>query len=429
MKALLISYLFPPIWEAQAVRWYYLTKELAKLGINIDILTISLPFEEDLDLPKNINIFRISPGPFEKLFFKVKFKFGTESNKIFNKSSTFRTSKLFVTFKNLYHIGRNFLSFLMFGEIRNEWYFKARRWLDQINFKNYQILITSHEPMVDSFLGLYLKRKYPHLFWLADLADPFTAPYYPLFWKPLLKNLEKKILNNANLIMITTQKLKEKLIAKYNISSEKFLVIPQGFDWNFYLSEDLNNEKNYKNSIFTLFYAGSFYKKFRDPTELFKALEEFPHDFRFYLAGRIEKFLPQSPKLRNKIIYLGILPHPEILKWERRSDLLIYIANALEDQVSGKFFEYLGSRKPILCITYNNKITDEISILLKTLNLGKIVLNNKEEILKALFEFYKNFNHNQLILNTLSQDLLYKFTWQYYAKKIYDYLLNRCLIS
>ena len=423
MKVLLISYLFPPLWEAQSVRWYYLAKELAKMGANIDVLTIFLPFEEKLDLSNNINTIRIPPGPFESILFKVKFKLEIENNKNTSnkKNPVLRTTFLFKSLKTIYHINRKILGSLLLGEIRNEWFFKAKKWIDQNNLNSYQVIITSHEPMVDTLLGLYIKKKYPHLLWLADLGDPLTAPYYPFFWKPVLKKIEKEILKKADIVTITNRRLKEKYLSQYKINPQKILIIPQGFDWNFYLNQNNNLSQN---PVFTLFYAGSFYKKFRDPTELFRALEEFPYDFRFYLAGRIEKFLPKSSKLKDKIIYLGVLPHKEVLNWEKKANLLIYIANALEDQISGKFFEYLGSKNPILCITQNPQFDDEILSLINNLNIGKTVHNKKEKILKALLEFYEKFVNNKLNLNHYNTNLLYKFSWQYYAQKIYKYLIT-----
>jgi glycosyltransferase involved in cell wall biosynthesis len=421
MKALLISYLFPPLWEAQSIRWYYLSRELAKLGLDIDILTIKLPSITDLNLPANINIFRISPGPVEKILYNIKYKIRTKNPNKSPQLAHLRTSKGFKLLKKGYRIFRNFFEYLLLGDIRNEWLFFALKFLKNLDLKSYQILITSHEPMVDSLIGLFLKKKHPHLFWVADLADPFTAPYYPFTWKYFLKRLEKKVLNKTNLILVTNSMVKKKYSQDYQIPENKILIISQGFDWNFYRE----NKNSYSpNEVFTLFYAGSFYKKFRNPEELFKALKEFPYDYRFYLAGRVETFLPKDKEFRNKIFYLGVLEHSEVLNWERKADLLIFLGNNLSDQIPGKLLEYLGSKKPILAIIYDDN--QEIRETIEKLKIGKIVSNKKEEILKTLTEFYELYSNNQLSLffNPEDEEVLYTYTWQYQAQKIYQNIVK-----
>ncbi len=53
MKILLVAYEFPPILAAQALRWFYLSNELAKLGVNVHVICPDISAEHafpmDLD--------------------------------------------------------------------------------------------------------------------------------------------------------------------------------------------------------------------------------------------------------------------------------------------------------------------------------------------------------------------------------------------
>ena len=75
MNLLLIAYSFPPLLDGQSIRWAYLTRELAALGHEIDVLTISCPDTYDdllyLISPR-MRIFRLYPGIIEGTFLKAK---------------------------------------------------------------------------------------------------------------------------------------------------------------------------------------------------------------------------------------------------------------------------------------------------------------------------------------------------------------------
>lgn len=418
MKALLIAYSFPPLWEAQSIRWYYLSRELAKAGFKIDVLTISAPFYDNLDLHENIRIFRISPGILERILYRVKSFLKTEPVSVNNgsvKNQTSRDSFLLIQLKKCWRQLKKLFTFLMLGDIRNEWFPLCLQYIKKnIDISRYDCLITSHEPIVDCLLGLKIKKEFPQIRWIADIADPLTADYYPSFWKRWLQSVEKRVLQMADKILVTNEALREVYLKEYEIREDKIEIITQGFDlewaqksWNI-LPE---------NSVFTLFYGGSFYHEFRDPAELFNALKELDFDFKFYLAGRNESFIPRDSKLRGKIVYLGMLPHPEVLEWETKADVLIYISNKTMEQVPGKFFEYIGSGRPILCITYNEN--DKTAELTKNLGIGEVSLNDKESIKNALTKLYKLWEKGALFSQYYpDKKILLPYSWQSQAEKL-----------
>jgi glycosyltransferase involved in cell wall biosynthesis len=409
LRVLIIAYLYPPLWEAQSVRWYYLSRELAKAGIQVDVLTVKYPGETQ-DFP-GIKVYRTSPGPFNKMVFKV-----LSNPSIF--SAKVRCSTKFIFIKKLYRTIRKLLKYFMMGDIRNEWFFTGYFQALKLLQKNkYDFLITSHEPIVDTIIGLALKSKL-RIKWIADLADPILAPYYPNFWKPILRKIEKKVLEKADLILVTNSFLKKKY-AKHAASKDKILIITQGFDLDFLTSK----KEISKNGKFTLAYTGSFYKGFREPKFLIEALKRLNFDFEFQLAGRLEDFLSQFEPIKQKVKYLGVLPHQEALKVQANSDVLIYLGNKLDAQVPGKFFEYLGSRRPVLCIVQNKE--DPVAKIVRNLGIGEVCSNEPGEIYQVLERFYKLWAGNKIEAVYPYQEVQIKeFSWQNQVQKLLDYLKN-----
>jgi len=305
----------------------------------------------------------------------------------------------------------------MAGDTRNEWffigYFKA---LNLLRENEYDFVITSHEPIVDTLIGLALKKR--GIKWIADLADPISASYYPGFWRLILKKIEKKVLEKADAIIVTNDAIKNKY-NKYVNSKDKILVITQGFDLKFFKFQKEFN----KNDRFTLAYTGSFYKDFRNPEALVKALSRLNFNFEFRLAGRLEGFLPVFEPIKQKVKYLGVLPHKEVLKVQASSDVLVYLGNKLENQIPGKIFEYLGSGRPILCIIQSKK--DPVGGLVRNLGIGEVCFNEPEGIYQAINKFYKLWVDKKLNTEYFYEEKKIKeFSWQYQVQKLLYFMKN-----
>jgi len=401
LRLLLVAYAYPPLWEAQSVRWYYLSKELAKAGFQVDVLTVEYPGKKE-EIP-GIKVYRTFPGPFNQAVFKA-----LGNPKVF--SAEVRSSRKFLFIKKLYRAIRKITEYMMVGDTRNEWFFIAYpKALELIREKNYDLLITSHEPMVDTLLGLTLKDR-TKIKWIADLGDPISADYYPKVWKPFLKRLERKVLAKADAITVTTEALKKKYRMSFR-GEDKILVVQQGFDLEFFRMPKMRK----KGGSFVLAYTGSFYKDFREPKALVEALAKLNFNFELWLAGRLESFLPLFKSIQERVKYFGVLSHPEALELQAKADVLVYLGNKLESQVPGKFYEYLGSKKPILCIIQHPE--DPVAGLVRELRIGEVCLNEPKEIARAISKLYEHWLRGEMEeVYRYEEEKVREFSWQNQAQ-------------
>ena len=215
-------------------------------------------------------------------------------------------------------------------------------------------------------------------------------------------------------------KVIEHLINKYPfLKDKKFLVIEQGFSYR--LSAERENMRN-KNKIFTLIYTGTFYRNFRDPSNLIKALSMLDFEYKFSLAGRNEKFIKDFKILGDHFEFLGLVDHFSVLKLQKESDVLIHLANKNSSiQIPGKFYEYLGALKPILTINYDSN--DPTRKLVEELKCGVSCKDVPFEIKAAIEVLYENWKGNKGICQ-MDCNILYDYSWEKKAEILYKNLEN-----
>jgi len=419
MKILLIAYAFPPLLEPQSIRWAYLTRELASLGHEIDVFTISMPdaYQDLLYLVSpRLRIFRIYPGIIEGTFFRAKgWVLGPETAARDKKKPSRRILRSF------YWMARSTSNWMLVPDLRTEWLpFAYRRLRNLINDNPYDIIISSHEPGVSHICG-YFAKKWSGIRWIGDFGDPLVAPYTPVWRRPLDGKLEHFLLKKMDGIIVTNAGLKAHFLRKYPfLREEKIVTFPQGFDAN---PSSLKRERN---RAFTLSYFGAFYEDFRNPKNFAQALRGLaPGQYKFVLAGRGESFLKYFEGLADRFEYRGLIPHREALALQRASDLLINFANRQDYQVPGKGYEYLGAMRPILQIS---DVEDEFSQLIKRLNRGLVVPNREREIADSIKYLYDLWVADKMgAVFDLSLVKVQDYSWEILARKV-DQFLERARI-
>jgi glycosyltransferase involved in cell wall biosynthesis len=277
-------------------------------------------------------------------------------------------------------------------------------------------IITSGPPHSLHLIGLQLKQDLK-IKWFADFRDPWTTIGYhsalklSAYAEKKHKGLEKKVLQTADTIIVTSKTTK----AEFQLITAKPIeVITNGYDVE-------NIEKQSLDEKFTMAHIGSFLSD-RNPKNLWETLQElvveneqFAQYFQLKLIGKVSQEILDSILGFNLDKYcnnLGYVSHEEALKHQRKSQVLLLIeidSPETKSIIPGKVFEYLVSERPIIAI--GPKDSDFAEIITST-NTGVFFTYEEKARLKnvilSYFELYlvKNLKVNAVGLQPYSRKSL-----------------------
>lgn len=258
-------------------------------------------------------------------------------------------------------------------------------------------IITTGPPHSLHLIGLKLKKELG-LKWVADFRDPWTDIDYfhqlPLTQKSKAKHhqLEQEVLRYANAVLVVGKTMKK----NYEKFSNNINVITNGFD-----AEESRETNVILDKKFSITHIGLMNDD-RNPEVLWKALselckedKEFTEDLEIKLIGKIAKGVKKSLETHQfkNITKITYLPHKKAQQQQQTSQVLLLAVNKVPSAkgiITGKIFEYLQAKRPILAVGPEDG--DLAEILAKT-NSGTIVgfddlVKMKKEI-KLLYNQYK----------------------------------------
>ena len=259
-------------------------------------------------------------------------------------------------------------------------------------------MISSSGPPASHLLAWYVKWKHPEIRWIADFRDLWTQnPHFPgmfpFTW--LEKALERRILSRADAVVTVSEGLARVLRVH---CGGKVHVIENGFD-----EEELESIPARISSPrdFTLAYTGMVYVSRQDPIPLFSALKGFAGRretqgspgilVRFLVANRQGKEylqgLVESFGLGEIVRVDSAVPYREAIAIQKGADALLLLEkeqDAPNDQgvLTGKVFEYLAARKPILGVGFGPE--GELGKLMVASGLGFPMGRDVSRIQQAL---------------------------------------------
>lgn len=426
MRVLLIAYEYPPIVAAQSLRWFYLANEMARSGVEVEILTISLHDRLGFQgrIHERILMHRCFPGPFIGCanWFLGKGVSSDLSNPSGIRQSHPTDQSDFLL--RSYGFIRGVLNQVLFPDVRSEWFPFAWKTLKRLfKRKQYDVLISSHEPGVGLLLGLATKQKFD-IPWVIDLADPLLAPYTPTWRRWLDLRAERIVCRHVDHILVTNTGVVDLLRSRHRIPLNKFTVITQGFDayqrwFPIELSENYKGKRVLpERNGFTLVYTGTFYRDFRNPTELFNAIREVP-SVHLILAGSTEGFEKEIHELGDQVTALGKVNHEDCLYLQRRATVLVNIGNKQDFQVPGKLYEFIGAGRPILHIA--SAPGDPSAVILKRFRRGTTAQNDRQEIASTLTYLVQLWEIGTLdTMFDLSPEGVNQFSWEAAAKRVIE---------
>ena len=360
-KILVISYYWPPSGGVGVQRILKFVKYLPEYGILPEVVTVkedkaSYPSEDrDLfkDVPENVIVRRTdTTEPFaiySKLLGKksIPTGFSNESNPTaFQKFSRFVRGNLFIPDAR---VGWNKYA-----------YSEAKKIIEKENIKT---VLTTSPPHSTQLVGLKLKKEFgKNINWIADLRDPWTdIHYYDEFRHTSLAkkkdlNYEKTVLENADRIITVSDEFGKMFAAKSDKTDpHKIFTITNGFD-----ESDFKMKSHPPEDEFVITVTGTMPENY-NPFAFIDALKittgEFPEvKFRLRLVGNAAETVTQyieNAGLKDSLELIPTVPHEKAVEYLFNSTALFLVIPQFKNEkglIPAKLFEYLASRKPIICL-------------------------------------------------------------------------------
>ncbi len=354
-RVLFVAYYFPPALRSASVRAINFVKHLPSYGWTPYILTVKDSYSSSVDMSllnqvsQDISIYRaMSLEPRKvvkstlrtlnsKVTQEMQPKFEKPSPKPLKKFSQFVRAWFIIPDEQLFwlphavHLGQKI-----------------------INENAIDAIITTAGPYTSHLIGLLLKR-WKHVPWIADFRDNWTRNSCLKFPTGLHRRthkfLELCVLKGAERVTTVQPDL---YVGTDCDIRDKILHLTNGFEEDDFKDLDRSSDTE----RLTIVYAGSFYR-----------------DRNLAFVEAVKILLKDSPKIRSRIkVKLfgrsfdidiereiknrgvedvfsleGTAPRSQILQQLVNADVLLLILGKDQKTVySGKLFEYLGARRPIL---------------------------------------------------------------------------------
>jgi len=405
MKVLIITYYWPPAGGPGVQRWLKFVKYLPDFGI-----------EPIVYIPENPTYPLIDEGLLKEVnpnvtILKQRITEPYAWASTFSKSSTKKISSGIIPHKKKQSFLQRIMLWvrgnLFIPDARVLWVKPSVNYLSKyISENGIDTIITTGPPHSLHLIGLRLKDLH-NLKWIADFRDPWTTIGYHKALKLSAsaakkhKNLERKVLNTADIIVVTSPTTKTEFKA---LTNKPIAVITNGYDTETVAKQPLDEK-------FTLAHIGSFLSE-RNPKILWESLseliaenEEFKSHFELKLIGAVSREVLDSIDVAGISGYvnnLGYVPHAEAVAQQRKSQVLLMVEIDSEETkciIPGKLFEYMVSERPILAI---GPIGADFASIVQTTNTGIFVTYNEKEKLKsALLQWFKQYKEGNLKSNAI----------------------------
>lgn len=407
MKVLIITYYWPPAGGSGVQRWLKFVKYLQRFHIEPIVYTVdnaNYPKEDDslaAEIPEGIKILKTPIWePTDLLFWKKKHQAKGVSNVSNGGILSFVRGNFFIPDPKVF------------------WVKSSVKFLDSyLKEHSIKTIISTGPPHSMHLIAQKLHQK-NNIKWIADFRDPWSDLYYNKDFKQLLfvknrnKLLEKRVLNTADCVLTVSNSLKQEFLK----NAKRVDVITNGFDDEVLHTAPISLDKK-----FTISYIGLLPKQ-SNPKNLFLVLKElcsenkqFKNDLQLNFIGDISDEVKREielQQLNNNTNFVGYVNHQKAIEYQKKAQLLLLLLpNVTKSKgiLTGKLFEYLTAKRPILAIGAKN---GDLGSVLKETNSGVIFnFDEKEAVKEQVLAFYHQYKKDTLVVHS-------KNIQQYHRKEL-----------
>lgn len=397
MKVLIITYYWPPAGGSGVQRWLKFVKYLQNFDVEPIVYTVdnaNYPKEDKTllhEVPTYIKILK-QPiwEPTNLLFWKKKeAQKGDVSNAVNNGFLSFIRGNFFIPDPKIF------------------WVNSSVKFLHQYLKENkVDVVISTGPPHSMHLIAQKLKQK-NNIKWIADFRDPWSNLYYNEEFKQLSlakkknERLENSVFKNADCILTVSNSLKK----EFDQKATRVEVITNGFD-----DEVVTNTLIALDKKFSISYIGLLPKQ-SNPKLLFKVLStlcledtDFKTDLKLNFIGDISEDVKQEI-IKNSLLentnFIGYVSHKEAIEYQKKAQVLLLLIPNVEKSegiLTGKLFEYLTAKRPILAM---GPETGDLSEILKNTNAGVVVgFGNEAKLTSEIRNLYQQYKTGNLQVNS-----------------------------
>jgi glycosyltransferase involved in cell wall biosynthesis len=349
MRILIVSYFFPPFNVVGAVRVGKMAKFLHAFGHDVRVLTArdqplqsTLPLEvpaEHVVATSWWNVNRpaeMAAGGRERV---------AAGGYLGQRSSTSLLARLGALYKTVLNLPD--------GQVG--WYRPAVRGGSRL-LREWpaDVIVASSPPPTALLVANTLSRRHG-VPWVADMRDLWTdAPYYayPPRRRALEAVLERRVFRRAAGLVTVSEPLRAQTAARHALPTA---VVMNGFDPADYPEP----APRAAGGPLHIVYTGMIYPGRRDPSPLFEAMRRLGEAGEHVRVSFYGRYLGEVAELarrhgvQDRVEAHESVPYRDALRLQRQADALLLLPGnepAANGAYGGKFYEYLGARRPMIVL-------------------------------------------------------------------------------
>ncbi|TSA24536.1 MAG: glycosyl transferase family 1 [Bacteroidetes bacterium] len=403
-KVLIITYYWPPSGGAGVQRWLKFVKYLRDFNWEPVLFVPENPEYPELDpslekdVPDHLTILR---QPIWEPYDAYKKVIGRKKEEKINAAflSEKKPNRLLETL-SVWIRGNLFIP-----DARKFWIKPSVKFLLRYLSANPMDVVISTGPPHSAHLIAQQISLLLQLPWLADFRDPWTNID---FYEDLRltraadekhRKLEREVLQHATAVTVISNTMAEDF---KRIFPRDYTVITNGYD-----SDDiLRAPAPVLDKKFSIAHIGTLVST-RNPGSLWSVLQhllttrqDLALDLEIKLIGKIDHTVTEaleSHGLLNYVNRISYLPHDQVVIAQRQAQVLLLIINDTPNArmiLTGKFFEYLAAKRPILCI---GPLDGDAAVILRDTHSGLISEHNDRKTLEMhVLDYYSLFKSGNL---------------------------------
>jgi len=358
-RALILTYYWPPSGGAGVQRWLKFVKYLREFGYEPVVYTAlngEMPvYDPSLahDIPSGVEVIRTEIWEPYHLYKRLV---GGKSKEKINTGFLSETGKPKFTQKLGVWIRGNFF----IPDARCFWIRPSVKHLSEyLNQHPVDVIISTGPPHTMHMIALGVKNRFG-IPWIADFRDPWTNID---FYKDLMltkladwrhHSMERRVVRHADYVVTVTKQDRDDYL---RLGARKAITITNGYD-----DDDFKVDNVVLDGQFTLSHVGTIPPS-RNPEVLWQAISslvrkdaEFASDFQLRLVGKVDISVRQMIAkygLEANVTFIDYLPHAEAVRQQMQSRALLLLVNNTPNAkgiLTGKFFEYLATNRPVVAI-------------------------------------------------------------------------------